>query len=103
MRKLPQIAPIIYHDSDKFVTLRCFADTFVYLKRNNKRTLVALRFGGYPEQVHGMNDAIYSGGTIETSIEGHRIVIDSLVRQYRRKLTHDGIYAEATIIAADDE
>ena len=68
MRKLPQLSPIIYHDRDKSILLKCYADTIVHLKENNKRTLAAIRFGGYPEQVNGMCDAMRGGISIEAEI-----------------------------------
>ncbi|MGN0107331.1 MAG: hypothetical protein ACI4A5_06520, partial [Hominilimicola sp.] len=103
MMKLPQLSPIIYHDTAQKVHLKCFADTFVYRKQNGKRTLVAMRFGGYPEQVRGMSDALYGGITFEAEVEKHIIPIHTLLKQYRRKLSHDGVYAEAMLIAMDDE
>ena len=61
MRKLPQLVPISYRDADNGISLKCYADTIVYLRENNKRILTAVRFGGYPEQVRGMSDAINGG------------------------------------------
>lgn len=49
MRKLPQLVPISYRDADNGISLKCYADTIVYLRENNKRILTAVRFGGYPE------------------------------------------------------
>ena len=48
MRKLPQLVPISYRDADNGISLKCYADTIVYLRENNKRILTAVRFGGYP-------------------------------------------------------
>ncbi len=103
MRKLPQLSPIIYHDRDKSILLKCYADTIVHLKENNKRTLAAIRFGGYPEQVNGMCDAMRGGISIEAEIEQHRVVIYTEKKRYRKKLSHDGVYAEGMLIALDDE
>ena len=103
MRKLPQIVPISYRDTTRDIALRCYADTLVYLKRNHQRILIAARIGGYPEQVRGMSDAVIGGISLESTVEDRNIVIGTLVKQYRRKLTHDGIYAESTIIAIDDD
>lgn len=103
MRKLPQIVPISYRDTQREISLSCYADTLVYLKRNHQRTLIAARIGGYPEQVRGMSDAVIGGISLESTVEDHNILIQTLVKQYRRKLTHDGIYAESTIIALDDD
>lgn len=103
MRKLPQLSPISYRDSTKGISLQCYADTIVHLKENNKRTLVAIRFGGYPEPVRGMSDAMYGGISVEAEIEQYRVIIDTDKKRYRRKLSHDGVYAEAMLIALDDE
>ena len=91
MRKLPQLVPIIHHDKD--ILLKCFSDTLVYHKENGKRSMVAIRFGGYPEQVRGMSDAMYGGIAVEAEIEQHRVIISTQKKQCRRKLSHDGVYA----------
>ena len=74
MRKLPQLVPISYRDADNGISLKCYADTIVYLRENNKRILTAVRFGGYPEQVRGMSDAINGGISVETEIEQNRVI-----------------------------
>lgn len=103
MRKLPQSVPISYRDIDKSISLKCYADTIVFLKENNRRTLVAVRFGGYPEQVRGMSDAMYGGISFEAEFEQGRAVIYSEKKRYRRKTSHDGIYAESVLVMLDDE
>ncbi len=75
----------------------------MYHKENGKRSMVAIRFGGYPEQVRGMSDAMYGGIAVEAEIEQHRVIISTQKKQCRRKLSHDGVYAEAMLIALDDE
>ena len=32
MRKLPQLVPISYRDADNGISLKCYADTIVYLR-----------------------------------------------------------------------
>lgn len=86
MRKLPQLVPISYRDADNGISLKCYADTIVYLRENNKRILTAVRFGGYPEQVRGMSDAINGGISVETEIEQNRVVIYSERKRYRKKI-----------------
>ena len=103
MRKLPQLSTITYHDTNKLISLKCYADTIVHLKENNKRTLMAIRFGGYPEQVKGMCDAMYGGISVEAQIEQYTVVIDTKKKRYRKKLSHDGVYAEGMLIALDDD
>jgi len=92
-----------YYDSKAEVRLENYADTVVIEKEGNTRHIVAVRFGGYPESVRGMSDAIFGGGTITADINGESITLLSHVKQYRKELTHDGVYAEATLMIQDEE
>ena len=104
MRELTEVAPITYFDHNKALCLNCYADTFVYHKANGReRNLVAMRFGGYPEQVRAMADVLRKGAGIETIIENHKIILHAQHKAYKRSITHDGIYAEGTMLALDDE
>ena len=104
MRELPELCPVTYFDSNNSISLKCYADTFVYHKANGKeRNLVAMRFGGYPEQVRAMADVLKKGVGIETVIENHKIILYAKHDTYKRSITHDGIYAECTMLALDDE
>lgn len=58
--------------------------------------LVAMRFGGYPEQIRAMADVLRKGAGIETIIENHKIILHAQHKAYKRSITHDGIYAEGT-------
>lgn len=91
MRTLPQLSLISYRDTEKKILLQCYADTIVHLKENGKRTMVAIRFGGYPEAVRGMSDAMRGEISVEAEIEQHRVVINTERKRYRRKLSHDGV------------
>jgi len=93
---------VMYSDYDKSIFLKNYADTVVYDTVNGKTMLCAIRFGGYPEQVNAMAQAIYGGGDITAEIDGKSIILRPLVKQYRRKISHDGVYAEATLIAEDE-
>lgn len=76
----------------------------MYHKASEKvRNLVAMRFGGYPEQVRAMADVLRSDARLETVIEGHKIILAATHKAYKRSITHDGIYAEGTMFALDDE
>lgn len=67
IRELTELSPIIYHDDVNKICLECYADTLVYHKANSKeRNLVAMRFGGYPEPVRGIADALNSNAGVET-------------------------------------
>ena len=104
MREMAELSPITYYDQENTVRLDCFADTFVYHKASGSvRNLVAMRFGGYPEQVRAMADVFRKGAGIETVIENHKIILYAKHDAYKRSITHDGIYAEGTMLALDDE
>lgn len=92
---------VTYYDSQNAIRLLCYADTVVW-DTKPKPTLIALRFGGYPERVQGLADAIYGGATIEIEDSKETLSLQTLTRQYRREFSHDGVYAEATLIAEDD-
>lgn len=61
---------------------------------------MAIRFGGEPEKVRGLADAIYGGGTVEVEPD---LKLDTPLKQYQRQFSHDGIYAEATLFLRDRE
>lgn len=104
MREMATLSPITYFDDANSIRLNCFADTLVYHKASgSERNLVAMRFGGYPEQVRAMADVLRKGAGIETVIENHKIILQAKHYAYKRNITHDGIYAEGVMAALDDE
>ena len=104
MRKMSELSQITYSDADQGLRLCCYADTFVYHKASgSERNLVAMRFGGYPEQVKAMADVLRKGAGVEAVIENHNIILRAQHNAYKRSVTHDGIYAEGTMLALDDE
>lgn len=101
---MAELSPITYRDTDNGICLQCYADTFVYHKASgSQRDLVAIRFAGYPEEVRGLSDAMYGGISVEAVIENKTIIISSPKKAYKRSLTHDGVYAESTMLTMDDE
>ena len=96
-----KLMKVTYYDPQNQIRLLCYADTVVWDPLPSP-TLIAVRFGGYPERVQGLADAIYGGATIEIETGEETLALKTLIRQYRRELSHDGIYAEATLIADDD-
>lgn len=96
-----KLMKVTYYDPKNQIRLLCYADTVVWDPKPVP-TLTALRFGGYPERVQGLADAIYGGATIEIEDGKDTYSLKTLTRQYRRELSHDGVYAEATLIAEDD-
>jgi hypothetical protein len=99
-----KLMQVTYFDPKAEVRLTTYADTLVFDASEN--TLAAIRFGGYPEMVKGMSDAIYGGASVTLdpmSSAGGTMVLNSQTKQYRRQITHDGIYAEATLLINDEQ
>ncbi|MBE6966450.1 MAG: hypothetical protein E7441_10525 [Ruminococcaceae bacterium] len=104
MREITELVPVTYHDGENAIRLGCFADTLVYYTaKEGEHSLVAMRFGGYPEQVRAMSEALRKGSSFETGIKDERLIIKADNRAYRKSITHDGVYAESTLLALDDE
>ena len=93
-----KLMKVTYYDPKNNIRLTGYSDTVVWDDKGQP-TLTALRFGGYPEEVRGLADAIFGGITIE--IESEALTLKTLTRQYRRGISHDGVYAEATLIVAE--
>jgi hypothetical protein len=94
---------ISYCDLKAEIRLEAYADTIVLNKDNTGgNVLIAIRFGGYPESVRGLADAIYGGGTVTVETNDGNLSVKSMVKQYRREISHDGVYAEATLLIDDD-
>ena len=96
-----KLMKVTYYDDKNQIRLLCYADTVVWDTKPTP-TLIALRFGGYPERVQGMADAIFGGVTIEIEDGEETLSLKTMARQYRREFGHDGVYAEATLVAKDD-
>lgn len=86
-----KLMKVTYYDPKSQIRLLCYADTVVWDTKPTP-TLTALRFGGYPERVQGLADAIYGGATIEIEDGKDTYSLKTLTRQYRRELSHDGVY-----------
>ncbi len=97
-----RLIELSYFDPAAKVRLTAYADT-IMLDRNGKdSTITAIRFGGYPEMVRGMADAISGGATIEATQNDVKQFLKSNPKRYRRQIGHDGVYATATLMASDD-
>lgn len=104
MREMKELAPIVYTDAERGICIECFADTLVYQKEGSKeRKIAAIRIGGYPESVRGMIDAMRAKISMEAEIDGHTIILSTVHSKCRTQITHDGVYAEGTLMAVDDE
>lgn len=96
-----KLMKVTYYDPKNNIRLTGYSDTVVWDDKGQP-TLMALRFGGYPEEVRGLMDAICGGITIEIESEPATLTLKTLPWQYRREISHDGVYAEATLVVEDD-
>ncbi len=94
---------IEYLDLKSETRLEAYADTVVLEQEGKTNYIAAIRFGGHPESVKGLCEAIYGGGTVTLEINSALLTAYSRVKQYRKELSHDGIYAEATLLIQDEE
>ena len=101
---MPQsnLIELTYYDPKSQVRLTAYADTIIWDSNGNEKILSAIRFGGYPEMVQGMADAIYGGAAIEAIQNGAAILLRSRLKGYERQFSRDGLYATATLMASDD-
>ena len=92
-----------YYDQKAKVRLAGYADTIIYEHaKDGKDTITAIRFGGYPEIVRGLSDAMYGGATIEAAIRGQTQLLRCKPKAYDRQLAHEGVYATVTMMVKDD-
>jgi superfamily II DNA or RNA helicase len=92
-----------YYDKKAETRLEAYADTVVIERDGDTSYIAAIRFGGYPESVKGMSEALYGGGSVIIEIDAMPVTLYTRVKQYRKELSHDGIYAEATLLVKDEE
>ena len=97
-----KLIELSYYDPTAQVRLSVYADTVVLDHNEKGGVICAIRFGGYPEMVRAMADAIYGGTTIEATQNDTVRLLQSSVKGYRRQMSHDGVYAVATLMASDD-
>ena len=97
------LIPISYFNPSEKVRISAYADIIIYEKEHGQLLLRAIRFGGYPEMVNAMSDVIYAGGQIEMRIDGKCLSMGGESKRFDRQMNHDGVYAEATLLAKDDE
>ena len=102
MSEKSRLIPISYYNPKQEIRLGAYADTIILEPDGREQHLRAIRFGGYPEMVRAMSDAIYAGATLETEFAGETAMLTCEPKKYECHLSHDGIYAEATILSLDD-
>ena len=93
---------LTYYDPKANVRLTTYADTIITEPDSKGESIAAVRFGGYPEMVRAMSDAIYGGGDIDLIQNGNTYRLKSTPKAYRRQLSHDGTYATATLMINDE-
>ena len=71
-----KLIELSYYDPSAQVRLSAYADTLVLDHDQNGSIIRAIRFGGYPEMVRAMEDAIYGGASFnddDIDLEGFEI------------------------------
>lgn len=53
---------LTYYDPKANIRLTTYADTTITEPNGKEESIAAVRFGGYPEMVRAMSDAIYGAG-----------------------------------------
>ena len=96
-----KLMELSYSDPKFQIRLTGYADT-VIIDSGAQQTISAIRFGGYPEVVRALSDAIYGGASVELKQDDATLYLICRHKGYRRLLSHDGIYAVATLMANDD-
>ena len=97
---MPQsnLLELTYFDPKAQVRLTTYADTIITEPNGREESLAAVRFGGYPEMVRAMSDAIYGGGSIDLIQNGNTFQLKSKPKSYQRQLAHDGAYATGHLV-----
>ena len=103
MSSQSRLMPISYYNPKQFIRLNAYADLILYEQDPSKLLLRAIRFGGEPEIVRALADALYAGAELEAEIGPDKFYFASEPRKFQRQLSHDGLYAEAVLLALDDE
>lgn len=101
--KAELLTRVTYRDSE--IQLECYADMITSIPCAGKGfdgTLAAIRFGGYPEQVRALCEAISGGGTVEVFDGKTARKLKTLEKQYTRQFTNGEIYSEAAMFLRDE-
>jgi len=101
-KNIPQLWELTYKDIDNDIRFSVYADTLAYDCEGDRKLLTAVRFGGYPEQVRAMADAIYGGGEVCMDYGDRLLFFQGLRKRYRQLFTNDGIYMEAVLVVEND-
>ena len=71
MPEKSRLMPISYYNPKQEIRLSAYADTIVLESDGREQRLRAIRFGGYPEMVRAMSDAIYAGADVPDTGVAH--------------------------------
>lgn len=85
-----KLMELSYSDPKFRIRLTGYADT-VIIDSGTQQTISAIRFGGYPEVVRALSDAIYGGASVELKQDDTTLYLKCRPKGYRRLLSHDGI------------
>lgn len=95
--------PVTLKDGDKGIGVTNYADTVVF---DGNKNIVVIRFGGYPETVLSMSDAIFSGCSVCIRLPNERteaVFSSKGVRNYERRIINYETGAECVMKVKDDE
>ena len=97
-----KLIPVVLKDEKNGVGITNYADTVV---SDGNKTVVALRFGGYPETVLSMSDALFSGSKLSLQLpdEKSETVLTTYGGRYERRMKGTDTYAESVLKLSDTE
>ena len=100
MATTPPLIRVSFKSDKEKIGLTNYSDLVIFDKNHS---IIAIRLGGYPETVQAMSDAILGGCELELTGARETISVHSKGRRgFDRKITHDGVYAEAMHCLRDD-
>ncbi len=97
-----KLIPVVLKDEKNGVGITNYADTVVF---DGNKTVVALRFGGYPETVLSMSDALFSGSKLSLQLpdEKSETVLTTYGGKYERRMKGTDTCAESVLKLSDTE
>ena len=98
-----RLIELSYYDPKAETRLTAYADTIVLDHNEKEGSSAPSVLAATPRSSGPLSDAIYGGSTIEATQNDATHRLQSKLRGYQRQLSHDGIYATATLMANDDE
>ena len=102
MTKIKQLMPVILQDNAKVICIKNYADTLVF---DSDNSIVCIRFGGDPQNVIAMSDAVLSSCKVEIKLPDEsksHYLTGKGVKNYDRQITNYGTSAECVMTAHDE-